>query len=54
MIAELQNFEIHVSESGKESYDARTGAHDDLVVSLGLACWFGSQESMAPIQLWGG
>jgi len=40
MIDELLNFEIKVSQGGQDTYGAfKTGAHDDLVVALGLACW---------------
>jgi len=35
---ELKNFEIRVSESGRDTYGAfKTGSHDDMVVALGLA-----------------
>jgi len=35
---ELMNFEIKVSDDGHDSYGAfKTGAHDDLVIALGLA-----------------
>mgnify|MGYP005841576983 CR=1 FL=1 len=35
---ELKNFEIRVSESGRDTYGAfKTGSHDDLVIALGLA-----------------
>jgi hypothetical protein len=41
MIEELLNYEIHVSEEGHDQYGAfKTGAHDDLVTALGLACWY--------------
>jgi hypothetical protein len=43
---ELLNFKVKISLSGHESYGAdgsewREGAHDDLVLSLALACWYG-------------
>ena len=35
---ELRDFEIRVSESGRDTYGAfRAGSHDDLVIALGLA-----------------
>ena len=37
---ELQDFRRHVSEAGRNSYGARMGAHDDLVLSLALAAWW--------------
>ena len=33
----LQNFEIKISDEGRDSYGAKIGANDDLIVSLGLA-----------------
>lgn len=42
MINELLNFEIRVSDEGKDAFGAfKVGAHDDLVTALGLAVWFG-------------
>ena len=38
MVAELQAYEIKVTENANDTYGAfRTGAHDDLVTALGLA-----------------
>jgi hypothetical protein len=38
LISELQDYEVRVSDSGRESYGAfKEGAHDDLVTALGLA-----------------
>lgn len=34
---ELQNFQVSISTSGFDSYEARTGAHDDLVLSVAMA-----------------
>ncbi len=46
--AELQNFRVKTKlTTGNESYGAgagdlwREGAHDDLVLSVAMACWFG-------------
>ena len=51
MIDELQNYEIHVSEEGRDSYGAfKVGTHDDLVTALGLACWYA--ERYPPVQFW--
>ncbi|MGZ4848160.1 MAG: hypothetical protein ACXV5N_10245 [Halobacteriota archaeon] len=41
MVEELLNYEIHVSEEGRDQYGAfKVGTHDDLVTALGLACWY--------------
>jgi hypothetical protein len=37
MLDELQNFEIKISDEGHNSFNAKIGAHDDLLISLGLA-----------------
>jgi hypothetical protein len=34
---ELQDYQITVSERGHASFNARPGAHDDLVIALGLS-----------------
>jgi hypothetical protein len=39
LTSELQNFQVSISESGFDSYEARTGKHDDLVLSLAMALW---------------
>ncbi len=36
---ELQSFQVEISQSGFDSYNARTGAHDDLVLALAMAVW---------------
>ena len=36
---ELQNFQVSISDSGFDSYNARVGAHDDLVLALAMALW---------------
>jgi hypothetical protein len=38
MASELKNFQIKVSDSANAQFGAKTGAHDDLVTALGLAC----------------
>lgn len=37
---ELQDFQRHVSDAGRASYQARTGRHDDLVLAVALAVWY--------------
>lgn len=39
---ELQNFQVSISnETAHDSYEARVGAHDDYVLSVAIALWFG-------------
>lgn len=40
---ELQNFQVKISDSGFDSYEARVGAHDDLVLSVAMALWMGQK-----------
>lgn len=39
LIQELQNFQVKISNSGFDSYEGRSGTHDDLVLSLSMALW---------------
>jgi hypothetical protein len=45
MIIELLNFEIRVSDEGRDAFGAfKVGTHDDLVTALGLAIWLGENS----------
>ena len=37
---ELKDFQRKVSDAGRATYNARTGAHDDLVLAVAIAVWF--------------
>jgi len=37
--AELEDFRAVVTDSGRWTFGARSGQHDDLVLALALACW---------------
>ena len=37
---ELANFQQHISAAGRPSFEARGSAHDDIVLSIGLALWW--------------
>lgn len=39
LVDELLNFEVKITASANETYSARSGAHDDLVLATALACW---------------
>jgi hypothetical protein len=53
MLDELENYEIHVSDEGSDSFGAfKTGKHDDLVTSLGLAVWLGEQFGARSLLFW--
>ncbi|MBP1844467.1 hypothetical protein J2046_002726 [Rhizobium petrolearium] len=37
---ELKDFRRKVSEAGRATYNARTGKHDDLILSIAIALWW--------------
>ena len=37
---ELLDFRRKLSDTGRATYAARTGAHDDLVLAVAIACWW--------------
>lgn len=41
--AELVGFQVKVSQAGHESFNGRSGVHDDLVLSVALAAWLGDR-----------
>jgi hypothetical protein len=49
---ELTGFRVKISLTGHDSYGAgedwRSAPHDDLVLALALACWFGEREPAQP------
>ena len=45
-IKECLSYELKISEEGKETYDAISGQHDDLVTTLLLAGWFCTSPAM--------
>ena len=48
LVKELLNFKVKISTSGHDSYDAwREGSHDDLVLSVALACWFHERDKVS-------
>ena len=41
---ELMNFKTKITESGRDVYGARSGAHDDIVLSVAMGAWLASRE----------
>jgi hypothetical protein len=40
-VRELRDYRVEISEAtGHDSYNARSGRHDDLVLATALAVWF--------------
>lgn len=40
LVSELQNYRVAISDRGHDSYNARSGKHDDLVLAAALATWY--------------
>lgn len=51
LVRELQNYRIKVTASANETFNAREGAHDDLVLALALACWWG-ERGQRRVNVW--
>jgi hypothetical protein len=45
---ELLDFRRKLSDAGRATYSARTGAHDDLVLAVAIACWWCSRPRGSP------
>ena len=44
---ELKDFQRKVSDAGRATYNARSGAHDDLVLAVAIAVWFATNMPVA-------
>jgi hypothetical protein len=40
---ELKNFQLKVSASGHNTYNAAQGSHDDTIIAVGLCLWWGEK-----------
>jgi hypothetical protein len=45
LAAELSHFKFDLGARGKVSYEAMSGAHDDLVLALSLALWWAERRN---------
>lgn len=45
---ELLNFRVKITDSANDLYAAREGEHDDLVIAMALALWFGERYGDPP------
>jgi hypothetical protein len=45
--SELAAFDFSISARGHDTYEASSGSHDDLVMALALAVWWGERRSSA-------
>lgn len=45
LVRELQNFQVKITAAANETFGAwREGQHDDLVLAVALACWWGERN----------
>jgi hypothetical protein len=47
LMAELAAFDFGISPTGHDTYGAQSGQHDDLVMALAMAIWYGLQPGGA-------
>jgi hypothetical protein len=52
LTTELQNFQVQISQSGFDSYNARSGQHDDLVLALAMALWLAQEPVRRILYAW--
>lgn len=47
LLEEMTNFQVKISQAGHDSYGAwREGTHDDLLLSVALACWAAEKRAL--------
>jgi hypothetical protein len=52
-VSELSNFKVKISAAGHDSYNAwRESIHDDLVLSVALAAWWGERPVLPTHVTW--
>jgi len=52
LVRELGDMRVQMTSGGREKYGAKSGAHDDLVLAVALACW-GVEEMEGQVDIWG-
>jgi hypothetical protein len=51
LVKELENYRVTVTAAANETFDPRSGEHDDLVLSLALACFQAEHAPSGPVGL---
>ncbi len=41
---EMMNFQVKISASGRDTYGARSGTHDDIVLSVAIGAWLAAKR----------
>ncbi|MDQ3253852.1 MAG: hypothetical protein M3R15_08090 [Acidobacteriota bacterium] len=44
--SKLQNFQLTITKAANDTYEGRTGAHDDLVLSVAVGLWAATHEQV--------
>ena len=44
LIEELSNFQTKISDTGRDTYNGRSGVHDDIVLSVAIGAWLGCRR----------
>ena len=47
---ELKDFQRKVSDVGRATYNARVGAHDDLILAVAIALWFSKNMPTSSVE----
>lgn len=53
LVKELENYQVSISDTGSEIYNARSNEHDDLVLALALPVWYALKDGR-DTSSWGG
>lgn len=48
LVSELQTYQVKITHAAHETFNAREGAHDDLVLAVALAAWLGENAPPPP------
>jgi len=51
LVEELRNFEVRITQAANAVYNARVGAHDDLVLAAALALWGATHQVDNAVQM---
>lgn len=50
--AELMNFRVKITAAANETFGTwREGDHDDLLLSVAMACWYGERHTLGPYKI---
>ncbi len=47
---ELKDFQRKVSDAGRATYNARTGAHDDMVLAVAIVLWWATSGPVTSVE----